>query len=406
MGATLATVTPIMKEVYGPKIVDQLNEEVFTLTRIQKSKSGVTNEVGGKYVTFPIHITRNNGIGSRLEAEALPVPGSQGYDAARVGLKYGYGGMQLTGQSISLTDSNPKAFATALDEETTRLANDLKKDMNRQVYQDGSGTIGVVSTAGTSVNTATVSDARLFQINEIVDIITTPSTVAVQARTVTAINVSTGVVTLSGAAFSTTVGQIITRTGSGPSASGNRELTGFKASVSNTGTLFNIDPTVDTIWQAVNNNNAGTSRALSEGLMINVVDTIRTNGGTTTAIFTSLGVRRSYFNLLSQTRQTVNTQEFTGGFKGLAFTTDNPGDIPVLSDVDAPLNKMWFINEDDFTYYHDEDWHWLDRAGSMWQQVRDTNGVYDAWYAQMVEYHELGIKQRNSHGVLADITES
>jgi hypothetical protein len=198
---------------------------------------------------------------------------------------------------------------------------------------------------------------------------------------------------------------IIVRKGSGVAASGNRELTGLAAIVSDSGTLYNIDPTAEPEWKATVDSNSGTNRALSESLMINMVDSIRTKGGSTTLILQSLGVRRAYFNLLSQLRQTVNTQEFTGGFSGLAFTTDS-GEIPVVADVDAPLNKQWFINEDALTYYRDEDWHFIDRDGSMWKQVRDTNGDYDAYYARMVEYHELGTDRRNSHGVIEDITEA
>jgi hypothetical protein len=355
-------------------------------------------------VTFPVHTTRNSGIGSRLEMEPLPTPGQQGYAAARLALKYGYAGVQLTGQAISLSDSDPKAFAKVLDQEMDGLKNDVQKDMNRQVYGDGTGAIGVVSATGTTVNTVTVSDARLFQRGEMVDIITLPNTVAITNRQITAINVSTGVLTLSGAAFSTAIGQIVVRNGSGPSASGNREMTGFGAIVSNTGVLYNIDPSVETEWTSEVNSNGGTLRALSEGLMIQMADRIRTRGGKTSVIFQSLGVRRAYFNLLSQQRQVVNEQNFTGGFTGLAFTTDE-GEIPAVADVDAPLSTMYFINEDDITYYHDEDWHWLDRDGSMWKQVRDTNGDYDAWYARFVEYHELGTDRRNTHGVIKDIQE-
>jgi hypothetical protein len=277
--------------------------------------------------------------------------------------------------------------------------------MNRQIYGSGNGAIGVVGTAGTTVNTVTVTDARLFQIGALVDIITLPATVAVTNREVTGVNVSTGVVTLSGAAFSTTVGQIVTRTGSGPHASkGNREITGLAAIVSDTGTLYNIDPSVEPEWKSEVDSNSGTPRALSEGLMITMADRIRTRGGSTSLILQSLGVRRAYFNLLSQFRQTVNTQEFTGGFKGLAFTTDQ-GEIPVVADVDAPLGQQLFLNEENITFYRDEEWNWRDREGSMWNHVRDASGDYDAWYARLGEFHELGTDRRNTHGIIKDITE-
>ena len=404
MAANINSITPYLKEVYQGRIREQLNQDTKTLKRIMRSSSGVTNEVNGKYVTFPVHTRRNSGIGSRYENEALPVPGQQGHAAARLSLKYGYGGLQLSGPAISLSDSDPKAFAKALDNEISNLKSDVQKDMNAQVYGDGTGSRAVVSVLGTTVNTITVGDARLLQLGELVDVITLPSTVAVSARTITAINLTTGVVTVSGAAFSTAVGQIVTRSGSGVGASGNREITGFGAIATATGTLYNIDPTVEPAWAATVDANAGTLRALSEARMILMADNIRTQGGKTTVIFQSLGVRRAYFNLLSQQRQVVNEQKFTGGFTGLAFTTDD-GEIPAVADVDAPLNKQFFMNEDALTFYRDEEWHWLDRDGSMWKQVRDTAGDYDAYYARLVEYHELGTDRRNTHGLLSDLTE-
>lgn len=406
MPANLNTISPILKEVYRGRVREQLNEEIVALKRMTRSSAGVTSEVGGKYVTFPIQTRRNNGVGSRFESEALPAAGEQGTAAARVGLKFAYGGIQLTGQAIALSDSDPKSFAKALDVEIEGLKNDLKKDMNRQIYGTGNGAIGVVRTTQAAATVITVRDARLFQIGMLVDI-QTGVTVNVTGRTVNAISLVAGAntVTISGANVATTLGDIIVRRGSGIAAGGTRELTGLAAIISNTGSLYNIDPATEPEWSAEVDANGGTGRALSEGLMTQLVDRIRTRGGKTTLILQSLGVRRAYFNLLSQTRQTVNTTTFTGGFSGLAFTTD-AGEIPVVADVDAPLNSQWFINEDSFTFYRDKEWDFLDRDGSMWKQVRDNTGDFDAYYARMVEYHELGCDRRNSNGLLTDITEA
>jgi hypothetical protein len=406
MAATLATIESYLKEVYQGRIREQLNDEIVALKRITRSGAGVTNEVGGKYVTFPIHTRRNSGIGSRFESEALPTPGQQGHAAARVGLKYAYGGVQLTGQAISLSDTDAKAFAKALDNEVEGLKNDLMKDMNRQVYGSGNGAIGV-ATGANSGATVPVADARLFQVGMVVDT-QTGTTVDNTNLVVASVDLSVGANTVT---FTTTPGtslasaDIIVRAGSGIAAGGTKELTGLAAIVSDSGTLYNIDPSVEAEWKATVDDNGGTPRALSESLMIKMTDAIRTKGGSTTLILQSLGVRRAYFNLLSQLRQTVNTQEFTGGFSGLAFTTDK-GEIPVVADTDAPLNTQWYINEDALTYYRDEEWHFLDKDGSMWKQVRDSNGDYDAYYARMVEYHELGTDRRNSHGVIQDIIEA
>ena len=87
MGATLATVTQITKEIYGPRIVDQLEDETTLLKRIEKTSKGTESTTGGKYVTFPLRTRRNSGIGYRNELEQLQNAGQQGYQSVRVPLR-------------------------------------------------------------------------------------------------------------------------------------------------------------------------------------------------------------------------------------------------------------------------------------------------------------------------------
>jgi hypothetical protein len=132
-----------------------------------------------------------------------------------------------------------------------------------------------------------------------------------------------------------------------------------------------------------------------------MADTIRAAGGKTTAIYSNLGVRRAYWNLLVQQRQFVNTKDFGGGFTGLSFTTDK-GEIPFVVDIDAPKNLMYFVNEKEVTYYRESDWSWMDRDGSMFSRIAG----YDAYEARMYQYSELGIHRRNSFGVIEKLTEA
>lgn len=396
MGATLTTVSAILKEVYEPKIRKQLNDETVALKRIEKSSEGVETTVGGRYVTFPIKTRRNSGIGARNELEQLPTPGQQGYAAARVGLKYLYGGIQLSGQTIELAEKNYQAFASALDQEVEGLKTDLAVDQNRQVYGNGVGTLATVT--ADAANTVTVADSMYLQLGMMIDIYdATGTTVRVSNRQITAINTTTNVVTYDGADGSASIvaTDIVVRTGNV-----NREWTGFGSIIQDTGTLYNINPTTEPVWKAVVSANGGVNRALSEGLMIKLVDDIRVNGGDTTAIFSNLGVRRAYFNLLVQQRQYTNTKEFAGGFTGLTFTTDK-GEIPFVSDTSAPKNRAYFVNEKEITLYREADWGWMDRDGSMWNRVEG----FDAYNARMFQYSELGCHRRNSQGLLADLTE-
>jgi hypothetical protein len=399
MPATLATVSAILKEVYEDDVREQLDNGAVALKRIEKSSEGVESQVGGKYVTFPIKTRRNQGIGARNELEALPVAGQQGFAAARVGLKYLYGLVRLSGQTIELADSNYQAFASALDAEIDGLKTDLLVDQNRQVYGDGSGGVGTVVSDG--ANSAIVGSPLYFQQDMQIDIVdgttlgnATP-TVKASNRKVTTINTTTKSIAYDGADITAVAGDIFVRTGNA-----NREWTGFNKIIQNTGVLYNIDPTVEPVWKAQIDSNSGSNRALSEGLMINMVDNIRAQGGTVTAIFQNLGVRRAYFNLLSQQRKFVNTKEFAGGFTGLSFTTDQ-GEVPVVVDIAAPYNKQFYVNEKELTLYREKDWSFMDRDGSKWQRVIG----YDAYEATMYQYSELGCHRRNTHGQIQDVTE-
>lgn len=397
---TMTVVDGVLKEIYEARVRDQLNNEIITLTRIEKSSEGVSHDVGGKYVAFPIRTRRNHGVGARNENEALPDPRSQIYKAARISLAYLYGAISLTGQTMELADTNEQAFVTVMDAEIEGIRQTLTKDTNRQVYGSSDGILAVVTADG--ANTITVASVQYIEIGMVIDVWDpTFVTPRVQARDITAINTTTGVITYSGADGTASVNDVVTRT-----ASQQREKIGFKQIVATSGQLYNVNPASEPVWASTVDSNASVNRALSEGLMIKMVDNIRTaGGGVPTVIFTSLGVRRAYFQLLSQQRRYNDTTEFAGGFKGLKFETD-AGDTPLISDYDAPPNKMWFINEKQIKLYEENDWSFMNRDGSNWQRVIQSSGNYDAYGAYLFKYCQLGTHQRNSHGLITDVTEA
>lgn len=401
---TMTTVDNILKEVYESGVNDQLQSEITALKRIENSTEGVTHEVGGKYVRFPVRTQRNHGIGARNENEALPIPRTQSYASAQVKLKYLYGSLEMTGQTLELADKNFQAFASALDSEVNGLKEGLRKDLARQVYGT---TKGVMATA-TAVGTTTTfllpdNQAMYMEIGMFVDIFTSADAVRVADTVITNITSAAGVTTLTfapAAGANTAVGDYIVRDNAV-----NKEITGLGSIVQSSGIIYNIDPASTPVWVSSVDANAGVNRALTEGLMINMVDTIRRKGGgAPTVIFTSLGVRRSYFNLLVQQRRMTNTQEFTGGFKGLAFVTDT-GEIPVIADVDCPGNVMLFVNEKELKVYEAGPWGFMDRDGSKWQRVITAAGTFDAYDATMFKYMEFATHRRNAHGRLSDLTE-
>lgn len=396
-GATLVTVSDILKEVYEGKVNDQLNEEVVALRRIERTSEGITTQVGGKYVVFPIHVARNTGIGARLEDEDLPTPGKQSYRRAQVNLRYQYGRLRLTGQAFELANENFQSFASVLDEEVTRIKDDLAKDLNRQVYGDGSGVITTITGTVTGstwpvANTLWVQDGMLVDTGTIA-----AGVVTVVATGKTVSNVTATTVDLSGGSGTVANGHVIVRAGNARTATdAQREWTGLGAIVG-TGALFGL---THNVWQSTVDTNA-TNRPLSEGLLIATADKVRAKGSYPTVMFSNLGVRRAYANLLVQQRRFTNTQTFEGGFSGLAFTTDK-GDIPIVVDTDCPANTIYGLNEKQMKVYRDSDWSFMDRDGSRWSRVPNR----DAYEATLFQYSELGTHRRNAHFVIDKITEA
>jgi hypothetical protein len=393
MPASMTTVDALLKEVYALRLEDQLQSETTTTKRIERTSEGVVSTVGGRYVDFPIRVTRNSGLSHRNENEQIGASGQAGYAAVHVGLKYGYGRVRFTGQVMDLADSNFQAFASAMDNEMEYLKDDIAKDQNTQMHFDGTGLKATVVDAANSA-THTVDNAQWLDINMVVDIaLKSNGTVLSAANSITDINGSS--VTFA-TAFDTT-GQA---NNYGIYRQGNygREMTGLGKVLSNTTVLHGLDPAVQRKWAAYVDAPGGT-RALSEGLMIATCDAIRRNGGKVSVIITSLGVRRAYFNLLTQQRRYTDTKNFDGGFQGLAFNYGT--EIPVVEDVDAPPNGMKFLEEDKLKIFREKEWSWLDKDGTTLKWVRD----FDAWEGILHEYHEMGTTQRNAHGFVGNITE-
>ena len=396
MGATLTTVNAISKEVYGPRIVNQLEQEVTLTKRIEKTSQGVGEDAGGKYVTFPLKVRRNSGIGYRNELEALQAAGQQGYNSVRVPLRYGYGRVNISGPTMKLAEKNYQAFSSSMTEEMTGLKDDIAKDTNRILWGNGLGVLATVDTATAGTNGASVgtTEASLgyLDLDMMVDILdSTGVTPRAANRKITSMNAATGDFVFDGAVATLTVGDIVVRTGNF-----GREPNGLTSLVSNTATtLFNLSSTTEPLWSSPVDATGG---ALSESKMIAMCDLLRTKGGRPSVIFTDLGSRRAYFNLLTTQRRFTGTATFEGGFTGLTFAYDS--DIPVVTDIDAPPGVMWFLKEDTFKVYRPEAWSWEDTDGNVWKWVTG----FDAFEALMKQYWEFAIDRRNVNGKMTGIT--
>lgn len=404
MTATLTTVNGMLKEVYEEGGVrEQLQNDLVLLKRITRSSEQIFETPGGKYVVFPLHIGRNAGISYRQEATQLAPAGRQKYAQAQETLRYGYGRIKVTGQTMKLAKTNPQAFMSAVDGEMDGMKTDLSKDQNRISWGDsrsftstaGTGGITTVS-AGANSATQTVYSTASLQMDEIIDVVDntgTPIANGTQRRITSITNATT--IVLDGIVNTTTNAAHITRYGNW-----NNEPYGLAELVDDTGTVHNINSATagNEYWRAQDD---GSTTVLTEAAVIAMADNIKSaSGKVITAIFSSLGVRRTYFNLLTTLRRYNEPKTWAGGLVGLSFMYEN--DLPFVAAIDAPTKSLHLINEGELTVYRDEDWYWEDTDGGILKYVHD----FDIYEGLMKSYWQFVTHQRNAHGRFTNLTEA
>ncbi len=412
MGQTRSNADAILKEFYLPGAQEQLNNDIPLLAHVEKN----TKDIEGRRAILAPHTRRSSGIGARAESGTLPTAVNQTWAEERISLFYNYGRVNISGPLMKSTTSDRGSFVRAVDAEMKGITTDLKRDVNRQCWGDGTGAIANFSGGGASSNTATVlvplaTTAESTQIGQIepgmvVDIgtLASPTSVATGV-TVTRVSDSTSgaAVLLFATALTASSTSYLFRTGNGGVVGTNqKELTGLQLIVDSSGTLHNVSATTEPSWASVENGNSGTNRSLTESLMAKVVMDIHLAGGEDPDIgIGSPGVYRAYANLLTSLKRYTNTRDLKGGWSGLDFAA-GVKPIPITSDRDCPNHQLFFLNTKYLTEFQMSDWEWMEEDGAVLSRVANT----DAYEAILFKYHELATEKRNAHGKIVDLTEA
>lgn len=394
------SITPILKVIYEEPIAKQIQMETVLTQRIASTKDGVTQKAGGRYVDFPVLVGKNTGISFRAENETLGDFGRARLKEVQVPLYSGYGRTRIQGQIFEIAETNEQAFANAVTNEFDVLKESVAKDQNRIFYGNGKGQLALLTDSVANV-THTVDDAYWLDVDAQVDVLNVSNDAFAtggQLNSVAAVDYVNNTVTF-GVSVTTTGAnaQYITRGGNYNLATviAQREPSGLSRMADNTINLFGLN---DPVWKA---NTVALNGAISEAVILSLLDGCRRSGGKPSVMFCSLGVRRAYFALLTQQRRYQGTMEFAGGFSGLKFNYAGK-DMPLVEDPDCPRGRLYAIPENQMRVYHTKDWHFEEKTGSMFTQVPNT----DAFDVLMKRYFELGIRSRNGLGCLTGISET
>jgi hypothetical protein len=408
MGASLANLDQALREDYQPGVREELNNANVLLAQVEKNE----RDVEGRRAVLSLHVTRNSGVGARLEGGIKPTAGNQGYAEERVPLKTNMAVVTFTQEVILQTKTDKGSFVRAVDSELTRAKDDLKRDVNRQLWGT---TDGVIATAGTTTASTTVqlaaatplSAMRELEVGMYIDLgtVAAPQTVA-SNRQITAVDSVNKTITISGAAVTTTSSHKVFRTGLNATSSANNvELTGVQSIVATSGTLFNVDPATYPVWATPTASFNTSGGSISENAVTKVQDNIAiASGQEADLIISSYGVRRAYATLLTTNKRFVNTVDLKGGFKGLDVSNGGSPTALVV-DRDCPDGTMWLLNTSHLFEYQASDWEFQNDDGSI--LARQTGaGSSLSYEGTIYKRHEFTTDMRNAHGALTGLTEA
>lgn len=400
MAQNLSGFDAALKIDYLPAIREQLNNATILLSKVERNE----RDVSGKRWQTTAHYQRNSGVGAGGETD-LPTAGNQGYVNPYGVVKYNRGRIQVSGPVIAASRDDKGAMVRALDSEIKGVTADLKKEINYQLFNDGTAVRALVNTDPGAAGTTLTLDSpgtQYLQDGMKIDILNPSggtSRLTTSGLTVSSVNSSTEA-TISAADADIADNDYVTRLGATDLSGTSYEMNGLKGIVDDATyvtTLHNLSRSTYAWWKCAthsDDDNSGTNRDLTKDLMQASITAVEKLGGEVDMILCDHDLRDSYAALEWADKRHVNTMKIDGGWTALEFNS-----LPIVADVDCPPNTMFFIDTKHLQIMQMGDWDWMDKDGAVLSRVSGS----DAYEAVVYWYADLVTDRPRSHSFLRDV---
>lgn len=355
-------------------------------------------QFAGRQWIFTAHKGRNESGNARDETGTLPTAGEQSWEDFQDKIRRFYKRIQLTGFGMAVSERSIGSYLEFLQAETEGAINDLRKDLNRQCYGDQTGALCSCTADGS--NTFTASSVQYLRVGMFIDAVNrTNDAVLFTNRKITAVNVSTKVVTYDGADATTTTNHDICLEGNW-----KKELNGLRNIIGPDGssyaTLHGVDGSAagNEYWKGKIKD--ASSGVFDEDVAQQLLDEIGYEGQETELIVTTRGIRRRYVNTLKAMKRWNDGMATTlhGGFKAVDFDG-----IPLAHEDDCPKGYAFFLRLAEFLWIwlYGQDWNWMQRDGAVLNRVANS----DAYEATLFKYCDLGCTMRKYQGLIKNLAD-
>jgi hypothetical protein len=405
---TLTELTDLAKDYFTNVWVNQTNPE--TALKSQFARLENANFTGKKWI-FGVKLQIGGGSANAGANKTLPAADEGKYDQGEATVVRTYTRMALDGLAIEVTKRQAGSFRPALAETMSdRLqAHDL--EVNRQLFGGGDGFLASIpATADGASATQTLGTdyavtngglgTRHLYVGDAVAFYESDGTTLIGRRTVTAVDHTNNQITVDSTVTTTDAGYV-TRSTSDTDNITDGEVLGLLASVEASNTFETIPITLG--WQSVVMANSGTLRDISDSLVMQMIETIRSRSRQMpNLIVTRPGIVLKYSEIFLPLRRLDGQDvQLKGGYKPIAAVIHAGGSIPVIGDLDCPSSRMFFLNTSAFRTADLVGTEWADMDGATFDRVTDK----DAIEGYIRKYHQLCTVQRNANGVIEDLND-
>lgn len=396
----------ILKDFYWGSVFPQMITDTPMLDAIKTSDKGImVDSVGGRQVVIPVRRGGGQGLGARSRGQALPNARRQLLNAMKFPMKKVISRVQIEGEAWRATEgAGKKAFVSMIVEEIDDALQSFSKDLNQQLYNDGTGKRTTVST-GLAANPAggdiTVVSAQWISEDMEIDVYSAgAANPSMQNIVVTAVDRSTGIVSLDQIPVDISATDEIYRAGN----KGN-ELMGLEGIVqdaSGLATLQNITISTSPWFRATVLDNAGSTRPLTLDLMENIFNAAMSQDNVAPDLLVcDYTQKKAYKNLLTNdvrfVRAAGKPTQMDGGAEALSYNN-----VPFIYDVDCQSGRVYALKKAKYLrMFQQTGYQWISSPDkkNVWDRVTDR----DSYEAVAVFEGELACLRRNVFSRVEDL---
>jgi hypothetical protein len=396
MAADPAAYAAAVKETWtSDKLEEQLNQDAPTLAELEKTSR---YEVGG-FARTPLHVSRNGGFTAVAKNETvLNTAGQQGTAQATWEYTHQHMQIKIAGSAIDATSSNMLSVVNVVDAEVNGAVNDLKHQLERQLFAPPVQFAGIGTTASSATQTLDADGiqaiaAGFLFVGALIDIGTTGSTASLGTFTVTAIPAANQI-TLSSSVSTTAGTHFISWKGSGLGGT-RRELNSLREIVASSGTLGNVDPAVQPSWKSYVDSST-TSLTNSAIFTLNTKVFQATSERPDLLVMSPLRYQNLYEQIQPQIQFSSDTQLATGSMK-VQFMGQT-----IIADPNCPDTTLYALSKKRLFLVATDKPHWQnDVTGG---KILDWIPNEDAFGGRITYRIQLATNARNAHAKITSLT--